>query len=211
MKTKGDLSRDKILEVASEIILRDGLSKLSHGGIAEYLTISKSAVHWHFPTKKDLLIALINHYVAHLQTETKRHCAPFIEIGLTEQEAIIPSMYLWYKHFCENKKGWIGLGTALISLYATDPDLIRPIRDWYTDLYRSIALSGLDEKAAFLSMMVFDNCFNSSKFGINALDLQKIVEIQKLAIDLAFKDNPILLAKVRTLIEKTEKNSKKTS
>ena len=78
MATKGEQSRQRILEASRSIILESGIGKLSHGAIAEVLDISKSAIHWHFPTKDDLLKALIDDYLEHLQAEEKRHETPFI-------------------------------------------------------------------------------------------------------------------------------------
>ena len=96
MATKGEQSRQRILEASKSIILESGIGKLSHGAIAEVLDISKSAIHWHFPTKDDLLKALIDDYLEHLQAEEKRHETPFIASGLSPEDAVLPAMRLWY-------------------------------------------------------------------------------------------------------------------
>lgn len=101
MATKGEQSRQRILEASRSIILESGIGKLSHGAIAEVLDISKSAIHWHFPTKDDLLKALIDDYLEHLQAEEKRHETPFIASGLSPEDAALPALVepirAWYK------------------------------------------------------------------------------------------------------------------
>ena len=116
MATKGEQSRQRIPEASRSIILESGIGKLSHGAIAEVLDISKSAIHWHFPTKDDLLKALIDDYLEHLQAEEKRHETPFIASGLSPEDAVLPAMRLWYLDFRENRAGWVGLGSQLLSL-----------------------------------------------------------------------------------------------
>ena len=126
MATKGEQSRQRILEASRSIILESGIGKLSHGAIAEVLDISKSAIHWHFPTKDDLLKALIDDYLEHLQAEEKRHETPFIASGFSPEDAVLPAMRLWYLDFRENRAGWVGLGSQLLSLSSRHPALVVP-------------------------------------------------------------------------------------
>ena len=114
MATKGEQSRQRILEASRSIILERGIGKLSHGAIAEVLDISKSAIHWHFPTKDDLLKALIDDYLEHLQAEEKRHETPFIASGFSPEDAVLPAMRLWNLDFRERRAGWVGLGSQLL-------------------------------------------------------------------------------------------------
>ena len=163
MATKGEQSRQRILEASRSIILESGIGKLSHGAIAEVLDISKSAIHWHFPTKDDLLKALIDDYLEHLQAEEKRHETPFIASGLSPEDAVLPAMRLWYLDFRENRAGWVGLGSQLLSLSSRHPALVEPIRAWYKSLYDRIGRSSADTVRGYVAMMVFDGFFNSSK------------------------------------------------
>lgn len=200
MATKGALSHQQILETANAIILSAGIAKLSHATIAEHLQLSKSAVHWHFPTKHDLLSALVEHYVEHLKAEEARYLAPFVAAGLTQEEATLPCMRLWYLDFKLNKLGWIGIGSALLSLSTADPALVEPIRAWYRDVYERISRSGLKKLPSFAAMMVFDGFFNASKLGIMTLTPEVTDAMQLYVLNEAFKDKPDLLKKVQTVL-----------
>lgn len=162
---EGRTKQAAVLEASRSIILESGIGKLSHGAIAEVLDISKSAIHWHFPTKDDLLKALIDDYLEHLQAEEKRHETPFIASGLSPEDAVLPAMRLWYLDFRENRAGWVGLGSQLLSLSSRHPALVEPIRAWYKSLYDRIGRSSADTVRGYVAMMVFDGFFNSSKMG----------------------------------------------
>lgn len=200
MASKGELSHQQILETANAIILTSGIAKLSHAAIAERLNLSKSAVHWHFPTKHDLLSALVEHYVEHLKAEEDRHLEPFIAVGLTREEATLPCMRLWYLDFKLNKRGWIGIGSALLSLSTADPALVEPIRAWYRDIYERISRSGLSVLPSFAAMMVFDGFFNASKLGIMTLTPEETDAMQLYVLHEAFKAHPELLQKIQAVL-----------
>jgi TetR/AcrR family transcriptional repressor of nem operon len=54
--------RQKILEVATELIQRHGYNAFSYADIARALNITKASLHYHFPTKAELGTCLIQRY-----------------------------------------------------------------------------------------------------------------------------------------------------
>ena len=60
--SKGEQTRERILDAAQAIASREGLEGLTIGGIAERLTMSKSGVFAHFGSREDLQIAVIDDY-----------------------------------------------------------------------------------------------------------------------------------------------------
>ncbi len=178
MPKKGEISRQQILDASKAVILEHGMPALTHSAVAARVGISKSAVHWHFPTKVALLEGLIDDYVRHLRSEEARHEAPFIEAGLSAEEAVLPSMWGWFLDFRCNREGWIGLGSTLMSLSLTYPDIVEPIRQWYRELYQKIDQSGVNPIEGTVAMMVFDEFFNSSKLGIQTLSIERLKAVE---------------------------------
>lgn len=205
MATKGEQSRQRILEASKSIILESGIGKLSHGAIAEVLDISKSAIHWHFPTKDDLLKALIDDYLEHLQAEEKRHETPFIASGLSPEDAVLPAMRLWYLDFRENRAGWVGLGSQLLSLSSRHPALVEPIRAWYKSLYDRIGHSSADTVRGYVAMMVFDGFFNSSKMGVMTLSDEEMDAMQMHVLREAYAARPDMLEVIEAVIGSGER------
>lgn len=196
---KGQASRQAILDAARRLILECGIEKLSHANIAERLVLTKSAVHWHFPTKVALLSALVQEYVQHLETEEARHEAKYINAGLTPAEAILPGMQDWYRDFEHNSQGWIGIGAALIGLARQDATLTEPIREWYRQLYARLATLPIDKTDIFLGMMAFDGCFNTQKMGLAVLSTEEIDALQTRILEQAFQSQPTLLARIKDI------------
>lgn len=67
--SKGEQTRDRILDAAQAIASREGLEGLTIGGIAERLAMSKSGVFAHFGSREDLQIAVIDDYVRRFLAE----------------------------------------------------------------------------------------------------------------------------------------------
>ena len=55
-------TRDEILKVASHLLQTRGFSAFSYAHIAETLNVKPAAIHYHFPTKTDLGLALIEKF-----------------------------------------------------------------------------------------------------------------------------------------------------
>lgn len=54
--------KEKIAEVATNSIKRDGYRNLSFRHLAEEIGVKSSSVHYHFPAKSDLALALVEEY-----------------------------------------------------------------------------------------------------------------------------------------------------
>lgn len=202
MPSKGEASRQAILRASRKIIAAKGIEQLAHGAVADELNLSKSAVLYHYPTKRALWKALIAEYAGHMASEESRHEAPYIEAGLTPGEAILPAMRDWFMDFERNCEGWVEVGAALIGLHQNDAKLLDPIRSWYRDLYRRIAESGLPKDKSFAAMMAFDGLFNSRKLGLYVLDRETGEQISCRLLEDLFTERPDLLEKIDSVHER---------
>jgi TetR/AcrR family transcriptional repressor of nem operon len=57
-------TRDQILDLAETLIQTRGYSAFSYQDIADALGIRKASIHYHFPSKTDLGVAVIERYIA---------------------------------------------------------------------------------------------------------------------------------------------------
>ncbi len=57
-----DNTRDKLLDAAQDLVQRVGANAMSYQHLAEAVGIRKASIHYHFPTKTDLLGTLIERY-----------------------------------------------------------------------------------------------------------------------------------------------------
>lgn len=187
---KGRESRRAMLAAARALLLEGGVEAVAHAAVAERLAMSKSAVLYHFPTKRALWEGLVAEYVEHLDEEKAAHEAPWIAQGFSPDEAVLPGMRGWYASFRENKAGWVDVGASLIGFAKHDAALIEPIRSWYRRLYAQIEASGLEKSAAFAAMMAFDGFFNATKLGILVLSPEETDAVARRVLKAAFADRP---------------------
>jgi TetR/AcrR family transcriptional regulator, transcriptional repressor for nem operon len=55
-------TRTQILDIAQDLIQRVGVNAMSYQDISEAVGIRKASIHYHFPTKDDLVAALLDRY-----------------------------------------------------------------------------------------------------------------------------------------------------
>jgi len=70
--TKGEETRERILDRAFRLASRDGLEGLSIGGLATDLGLSKSGLFAHFGSKEDLQVAVLEMAAAEFETAVMR-------------------------------------------------------------------------------------------------------------------------------------------
>lgn len=72
MVTKGEETRERILDRAFRLASRDGLEGLSIGGLATDLGLSKSGLFAHFGSKEDLQVAVLERAAEQFEHEVMR-------------------------------------------------------------------------------------------------------------------------------------------
>jgi len=55
--------KDIILDTAQELMQRRGINGMSYGDISKAVKIQKASIHHHFPSKEDLINAVLNRYI----------------------------------------------------------------------------------------------------------------------------------------------------
>jgi TetR/AcrR family transcriptional repressor of nem operon len=84
-------TKTHILTIAQDLIQRVGVNAMSYRDISEAIGIRKAGVHYHFPTKEELLLALLERYSGYVlgmleqiitspeapETKMRRYCALF--------------------------------------------------------------------------------------------------------------------------------------
>ena len=55
-------TRSQILDVAQDLIQKNGVNAMSYADISKAIGIRKASIHYHFPTKEDLVVDLLDRY-----------------------------------------------------------------------------------------------------------------------------------------------------
>jgi TetR/AcrR family transcriptional regulator, transcriptional repressor for nem operon len=71
MTATGGLTANRIIATGRQLIMRRGYNGFSYADIAEAIDIRKASVHHHFPTKTDLVIAVLNEWREALEADVE--------------------------------------------------------------------------------------------------------------------------------------------
>lgn len=69
-------TRTEILRATRELLLEEGYDALSVGAVAERLDITDAGIHYHFDTRHDLLVGLIDHFTEELDATLAGYDGP---------------------------------------------------------------------------------------------------------------------------------------
>ncbi|MGF6998357.1 TetR/AcrR family transcriptional regulator [Paraburkholderia sp. GAS32] len=64
MTATGDITANRIIEAGRQLIMRRGYSGFSYADVADAINIRKASIHHHFPSKNDLVMAVVNEWRA---------------------------------------------------------------------------------------------------------------------------------------------------
>ena len=123
---KGDLTRQRILETASEQAAVRGLAAVSLGDVADAVGMSKSGVFKHFQAKEALQQALIEQVTDRFVEHVWRPAEPLPQ-GAARLKVIFDRWLDWVEHECSC--GGCGLLAFAIEL----DDQPGPLRDFLKD------------------------------------------------------------------------------
>jgi len=96
--------RTQIVEIATQLAATKGFNAFSHRELAEHIGIKSSSVHYHFPKKEDIGIAMMDFYLsevelylANIKNETsikklEKFCQLFINTAKSEQKICLAGM-----------------------------------------------------------------------------------------------------------------------
>jgi len=68
-------TRDQIMDRAAQLLMSRGFDGFSYRDISSHLGVKNAAVHYHFPAKADLALALLQEYHQTLRTQTSEFMA----------------------------------------------------------------------------------------------------------------------------------------
>ncbi|MGL6067943.1 MAG: TetR/AcrR family transcriptional regulator, partial [Sediminibacterium sp.] len=63
MSAKTTDTKQEILSIGRDLLKKVGYNAFSYSDISKQLNIKNAAVHYHYPTKEDLLADIVNNYI----------------------------------------------------------------------------------------------------------------------------------------------------
>ncbi len=142
-------SREEILDAAQAVVLEVGAAHMTLDAVAAKAGVSKGGLLYHFPTKEDLLKALLKRRFQHLEEARRRKCAELKEGPTREIKAYVLSSLV--------RRGKdAAVGAALLAAVAHDPKLLEPVRDDYQRRLAELFPAGLKFERALIVALAAD-------------------------------------------------------
>lgn len=157
MGRKPTISREKLLELAEELVRSGGAAALTIGALAEAAGISKGGVQYSFASKEDLVRGLIDRWMqqfdALMETDQPDDPVSFVQ-----------------RYIAASRKSNPGLNTKLAGLmlgYIKDPRNLQTVREWYQAIFARFAGASPDQQAARVAFLAVEGLF---LLRINGID-----------------------------------------
>ena len=160
MQERAVLTRDRILQAATEVINQEGVSSLTLDKVAARAGVSKGGFLYHFGSKDALIIGLLNQLMGVLDSELN-----LLAEGFDHSPGAFALAYLDYVR--EPTKTATDTAVSILAAAAVDDDLLDSTRAtfrlWQDRLRKD---DGLDEVEALLARIVGDGLWLIDLFGL---------------------------------------------
>lgn len=153
-------TQEKLLQATARVLTRDGFSALTLEAVAKEAGVSKGGLLYHFPHKNSLISALIQRHIelfelAHQQALKQQPQGPgrwtraYIQASLQGEDA-------------EQAE----ISTGLIAAVATDPTLLQPLQERYTQWINQLENDGIPPVDAQLIRLAVDGIWLCNLIGL---------------------------------------------
>ena len=160
---RGETSRERILEAASDLAFREGAAHLSLDAVAARAGVSKGGLLYNFPNKAALMQALVEKFLDEFRAR--------LEEATGGEDRNLPARYLELSidAMQESTKSSSGLLAAL----AEDPSMLAPVRVFNRHLLDRMKSSGGDVGAILVLFLVLEGLRAQPVLGIDVLDAEE--------------------------------------
>ena len=153
-------TRERLLEAAEWLTLRDGVAKMTLDAVSREAGVSKGGLLYHFPTKDALIGGMIERFIERFEGD--------IEENLRDEEGV-GSWVRAYAKACfapSERQQNLSVTTALVAAAANDPKLADPLRKRYGIWQRRVEDDGLEPALATLIRLAIDGAWLAELFGL---------------------------------------------
>ncbi|MGE5646342.1 MAG: TetR/AcrR family transcriptional regulator [Acidobacteriota bacterium] len=161
-------SKDRILDAAERVVLRDGAAHLTLDAVAAEASMSKGGLLYHYPSKDELIRCMIARLQEMFESEMDRLA------GLDPQPAgrrirayLNASQKPEVSEFTVRTSQ---ISAALLAAVSVNPSLLEPLHERTRVLREAFHADGIDPVTAEIVRLATDGLWISSLFGAPPLD-----------------------------------------
>jgi AcrR family transcriptional regulator len=165
-------TRDRILDAAENIVIRDGVARLTIEAAAAEAGLSKGGVLYHFRTRDSLVLAMVERLVAAFDADLDEECAAESSGGV----AVSPGRYVrsYVRATIRPPRSSDDVrreraGAAVLAAMASEPALLEPLRSSFDRWQEQLVADGVDPVRATVARLAADGLWFSDLFGFAAV------------------------------------------
>ena len=165
-------ARDRILDAAEELVSTRGVSDLTLDAVAAGADLSKGGLLYHFASKEQLIIGLVQRITDELAADFERSLSD--ETDKPDSPGRLVRAMLRQSHMIESDsraaKRYTRAFAILMATMVQGPELLGPIRGFYQEIIGRLQRDGLPPGRAEVIAAALDGLWLGSMFGLYELD-----------------------------------------
>ncbi|HTR70822.1 MAG TPA: TetR family transcriptional regulator [Mycobacteriales bacterium] len=163
-------TRDRILDAAEGIVIREGVARLTLADAAAAAGLSKGGVLYHFGTRDALVSAMVDRLVAAFDADLAEECAadPDPRADGRYTRSYVRATVRAPRTVAEIRRE--RAGAAILAAMAAEPELLAPLRTAFERWQARLAEDGIDPVRATVARLAADGLWLSELFGFAPLD-----------------------------------------
>ncbi len=158
----GTDTKARILDAAEEVVLRDGVARLTLDAAAAEAGLSKGGILYHFPTRDSLVAGMVTKIIEEFDRDIERRLEDDHEPGCFTRAYIGATM----EPSAPRPDREDRLGAALIAAAAAQPELLVPLQEAADRWQDRLEHDGLDRTTATLLRLACDGLWMCDLFGL---------------------------------------------
>ncbi len=155
-------TKDRIIDAAEEVVLRDGVARLTLEAAAAEAGLSKGGVLYHYPTRDALVAGMVNKIIEEFDHDIDRLLEGDDGAGRFTRAYIRATMAPSSPRPDREDR----LGAALIAAAAAEPALLVPLQRAADRWQRRLEHDGLDPTVATVLRLACDGLWMCDLFGL---------------------------------------------
>lgn len=153
-------TRERLLEAAERLTLRDGVARLTLDAVSREAGVSKGGLLYHFPNKSALVGGMIEHFIERFERDIEDNLdgddGPGSWLRAYARATFAPS----------GRQQDSSVTAAVVAAAASDTDLAEPLRERYSLWQERAAGDGLDPALATLVRLSIDGAWLAELFDL---------------------------------------------
>jgi AcrR family transcriptional regulator len=158
----GNRTKDRILDAAEEVVLRDGVARLTLDAAAAESGLSKGGVLYHFPTRDALVAGMVGKIIEEFDEDIESQLDGSGGPGSFTRAYIRATMAPSASRPDRQDR----LGAALIAAAAAEPALLEPLQTAADRWQYCLEHDGLDPTVATVLRLACDGLWLCDLFGL---------------------------------------------